>query len=227
LRKTNFRGGSYCRTIGVASTLTPGSLREQPTPFKKEYNEAGLLFLWTQGAREWGYFVSFDQHHNYCNKTNADDDGKRQKHRRKTPEPPSEALSAYLKAFFESRNTLGQDGTCGNKKLNPNPNPNPNPNNMSGKPDASPSLKDQAREVLKFLNERTGKNFHAVDTNLDFIVARLRSGASVQDCKSVIAKKRREWIGDPKMAEYLRPATLFNKTKFEQYRGELVEEAPP
>lgn len=98
---------------------------------------------------------------------------------------------------------------------------------LSGKPDASPSLKEQAREILKFLNERTGKNFHPVDTNLDFIIARLRSGATVQDCKSVIAKKRREWIGDPKMAEYLRPATLFNKTKFEQYRGELVEESPP
>ena len=38
----------------------------------------------------------------------------------------------------------------------------------------------------------------------------------------VIAKKVREWGADPKMSTYLRPATLFNATKFAQYQGELV-----
>ncbi len=95
---------------------------------KQEYHDAGILFLWTEGGREWCYFVSFDNHHNYCNKTNADEDGKRQKHRRKTPEPPAEALAAYLKAFFVPGDALGKNGAAGNKKLNPNPNPNPNPN---------------------------------------------------------------------------------------------------
>jgi phage conserved hypothetical protein, C-terminal domain len=99
---------------------------------------------------------------------------------------------------------------------------------MLGKPNIpslNSELKTQAKEVLAFLNERIGKQFRFVDTNLQLIEARLKSGATVQDCKSVIAKKRRDWIGDEKMAPYLRPATLFNKTKFEQYLGELGREA--
>lgn len=99
---------------------------------------------------------------------------------------------------------------------------------LSGKPDVTPlnpsnlEVKKQAIEVLEFLNEKTGKKFRNVDANLNLIVARLKSGITVQKCFSVIAKKRRDWIGDEKMAPYLRPATLFNKTKFEQYLGELL-----
>ena len=110
---------------------------------------------------------------------------------------------------------------------------------MSGKPDVSTlknsdneksktqkqdhaQLKSQAMEVLNFLNEKTGRGYRPGAINLNFIMARLKSGASVMDCRQIIAKKNREWKGDTKMAEYLRPATLFNATKFEQYLGELV-----
>lgn len=97
---------------------------------------------------------------------------------------------------------------------------------LSGKPDPSPpakqSLKPAAREILDFLNEKAGRNYQPVDANLDFIVARLREGATAAQCRQVIAKKAREWGGDEKMAEFLRPATLFNKTKFAQYQGELT-----
>jgi uncharacterized phage protein (TIGR02220 family) len=97
---------------------------------------------------------------------------------------------------------------------------------LSGKPDPAPlevpKPKDQAREILAFLNDKTGRNYQAVDANLEFIVARLREGATATQCRQVIAKKTREWAGDEKMAEYLRPATLFNRTKFAQYVGELV-----
>ena len=54
------------------------------------------------------------------------------------------------------------------------------------------------------------------------IKARLKSGVTSGQCFQVIAKKTREWKGNLKMDEYLRPATLFNATKFEQYVGELV-----
>lgn len=83
-------------------------------------------------------------------------------------------------------------------------------------------LKSQALEVLLFLNEKTGKAYRPVDSNLKLIIARLKTGATVLDCRQVIAKKTREWKGNAKMAEYLRPATLFNDTKFEQYMGELI-----
>lgn len=100
---------------------------------------------------------------------------------------------------------------------------------MSGwPPDASPlngnQFTPQAREVLKFLNEKTGRAYKPVKANLGLIAARLKEGATVTECRQVIAKKSREWASDERMAEYLRPATLFNATKFAQYVGELVHE---
>lgn len=80
-------------------------------------------------------------------------------------------------------------------------------------------LKEQAKEVLAFLNAKTNRSYRFIDTNLDFIVGRLKSGATVQECKAVVARKTREWLNDPSMSQYLRPETLFNKTKFESYRG--------
>jgi uncharacterized phage protein (TIGR02220 family) len=84
-----------------------------------------------------------------------------------------------------------------------------------------------AREVLHFLNAKTGKQFRDVDTTLQIIVARLKgqgpgTEVDVQTCKSLIAKKARDWLSDESMSKYLRPETLFNRTKFESYLGELL-----
>lgn len=107
---------------------------------------------------------------------------------------------------------------------------------MSGKPDDThpkdssfekvknksiKALKSQAREVLDFLNEKTGRNYRPVDANLNLITARLSSGATVGQCFQVIAKKFRDWKDNPEMLMYLRPETLFNKKKFESYLGEV------
>lgn len=80
----------------------------------------------------------------------------------------------------------------------------------------------QAVEVLQFLNEKTGRAYRPVEANLKLITARLKSGATPSECYQVVAKKSREWKGNAEMDQYLRPATLFNATKFEQYVGELV-----
>lgn len=90
---------------------------------------------------------------------------------------------------------------------------------LSGKPD----VRAQALEILKFLNAKTGRNYQAVEANTKIIASRLKEGATMDDCRAVIAMKCREWGTDEKMAEYLRPATLFNATKFAQYRGKLAD----
>lgn len=92
---------------------------------------------------------------------------------------------------------------------------------LSGKPDFGP----QALEVLHFLNAKTNRAYRATAVNLELIAARLKEGATVADCRMVIARKCREWLTDEKMAVYLRPATLFNRTKFNQYIGECVNVA--
>lgn len=87
-------------------------------------------------------------------------------------------------------------------------------------PDVTP-FEQQAREVLAFLNEKTGKRFQPVGTNLKLIVCRLKEGYDTQTLRAIVAVKRREWWDDANMRQYLRPATLFNATKCAQYRGEL------
>lgn len=87
---------------------------------------------------------------------------------------------------------------------------------LSGKPDRA-----DAKEVLEHLNAKTGRAYRAVDSNLRLIDARLKSGATAEQCKAVIDAKVGEWGGKPEMEQYLRPETLFGATKFEQYLGQL------
>lgn len=88
----------------------------------------------------------------------------------------------------------------------------------------------KAVEVLDFLNTKTGRKYRAHDgngkptANLRLVIDRLKTGVSVQDCKTMIARKHRDWSGDDKMRIYLRPSTLFRDRNFEQYLGECVAE---
>ncbi len=97
---------------------------------------------------------------------------------------------------------------------------------LSGKPDVLLSngkqkFKADALQILDFLNIKTGSRYRPVVANLELIAARLKEGATSDECRQVIAKKAREWKGTD-MEGYLRPATLFNRTKFAQYQGELI-----
>lgn len=91
---------------------------------------------------------------------------------------------------------------------------------LSGKPDGR-QVNADAVAVLGFLNEKTGRRFEAVKANVDLIAGRLRDGATVDTCKQVILNRVGKWAGDEKMAEFLRPATLFAAKNFAQYTGEL------
>jgi uncharacterized phage protein (TIGR02220 family) len=97
---------------------------------------------------------------------------------------------------------------------------------VDGDEQPSRSLKKQALEVLIFLNEKADRDYQPVEANLELISARLNEGASVEVCKAVIERKVRDWRNDEKMSQYLRPATLFNRTKFAQYQGEISRKQP-
>lgn len=89
-----------------------------------------------------------------------------------------------------------------------------------------PDFRKQAASVIAELNQRTGKNYGLNGANADHVVARLKDGASVALCLAVIDLKAKEWSGDTAMAKYLRPETLFNRTKFATYSGEIGAKAP-
>ena len=80
----------------------------------------------------------------------------------------------------------------------------------------------EATEVLNFLNQKSGRAYRPVYANLKLIKARLREGASVRDCRRVIAAKAKEWQDRPEMVQYLRPSTLFGPEKFAGYIGGLT-----
>lgn len=74
-----------------------------------------------------------------------------------------------------------------------------------------------SRTVLHILNQGSGRAFREIDSNLGFISARLSEpGVDLAGMKLMISRQCQMWNGTT-MAEYLRPETLFNKTKFDGY----------
>lgn len=107
---------------------------------------------------------------------------------------------------------------------------------MSGKPDVDqpeapePKLvkatNAQAREILAYLNARTGCDYRDVESNLSLIRARIDEGYSVQEVKAVIDDREAKWRGNDKMWPYMRPETLFGARKFSGYVGQVKPTAP-
>lgn len=78
------------------------------------------------------------------------------------------------------------------------------------------------RDVIDYLNQRTGKNYKSTTKkNQTVIRARSDEGFSLDDFKRVIDNKVAEWKGT-KMEKYLRPETLFG-TKFEGYLNQELQ----
>jgi len=92
-------------------------------------------------------------------------------------------------------------------------------------------LKESAKEVLNYLNLKSGRYFRTNDTNIKFIEQRLKDleidefpdMKPVDWCKAVIDKKCFKWKGT-EWEQYLRPSTIFNKTKFEDYLSEVMSD---
>ena len=77
------------------------------------------------------------------------------------------------------------------------------------------------QKIIEHLNKKTGKRFRASGAISSTIQARLKAGATAEECVAVIDCKAKEWLYDPEFKQYLRPKTLFSKTNFENYIGEI------
>ena len=92
------------------------------------------------------------------------------------------------------------------------------------------TLAAQRREVIKYLNEVTGKKFKPnADGNKRVIDPRLKEGYTVADLKHIIDVKYAEWHGktfsNGKPGDfYMRPETLFRVSKIESYHTEEIPE---
>lgn len=74
-------------------------------------------------------------------------------------------------------------------------------------------------EVIDYLNGKTGKRFKVGTAASKGIIARIKEGATVEECKRVIDVKVQDkyFMDNP---QYLNPETLFRPSNFERYRNE-------
>lgn len=75
------------------------------------------------------------------------------------------------------------------------------------------------KEIVDYLNEKANTKYRSSGSKTKSLIkARINEGFSLDDFKTVIEKKAKEWSGTT-MEKYLRPETLFG-TKFEGYLNE-------
>jgi uncharacterized phage protein (TIGR02220 family) len=80
-----------------------------------------------------------------------------------------------------------------------------------------PKISDH-EEVLQYLIDKSGTKFQFVASNFKPIISILKDkGITVDTCKKVIDLKCEQWGDDENMCNYLRPSTLFNRSKFYEY----------
>jgi uncharacterized phage protein (TIGR02220 family) len=78
-------------------------------------------------------------------------------------------------------------------------------------------LNEPYYEIIEYLNMKTGSKFKATTKPyIQAIRSRLKEGYTVDDFKTVIDKKSREWKGT-KLEKYLTPKTLFAPSHFDTY----------
>lgn len=76
--------------------------------------------------------------------------------------------------------------------------------------------KVNAEEIINYLNLRAGRRYKNIPVHTKLINARAAEGYDIDDFKYVIDVKCEEWKGTT-MDKFLRPATLFQASKFDGY----------
>ena len=76
---------------------------------------------------------------------------------------------------------------------------------------------DAVNQIIEYLNQKLNTRYRSNgEFIIKLIVAKLKAGYTVEDFKTVIDNKTADWLNNPDMCQYLRPATLFGN-KFESY----------
>lgn len=103
---------------------------------------------------------------------------------------------------------VGKSNTSNNDSSN---------NDLSNKEDSNNDNKIPYVEIVTYLNQAANTNYrNSTKKTQTLIKARWNEGFRLEDFKTVIDIKTKEWLNDKKMNQYLRPETLFG-TKFESY----------
>ena len=87
--------------------------------------------------------------------------------------------------------------------------------------------KDTAIKIIEYLNSKAETTFSTkLGSNIELICARLKEGYTISDFILVIDKKVKDWKGTD-WAKFLRPNTLFAKSKIENYLNSTTNDKQP
>ncbi len=78
-------------------------------------------------------------------------------------------------------------------------------------------------KVIEYLNSKSSSSYTLTETNKACILARIKEGYTISDFQRVIDLKCSQWLGTSQQ-KYLRPITLFQTSKFENYLNEPINE---
>lgn len=121
----------------------------------------------------------------------------------------------------EEANTVPQ--TAGVVSESPEVDPSP----VIKKPKKLHECSTEAREILVFLNESSGRSFTERPVYTGEIQKRLDEvGGDVEGVKTMIARQCAMWKNDPKMCESLCPTTLFRPSNFPRYYDNRNQPTP-
>ena len=88
---------------------------------------------------------------------------------------------------------------------------------VPAEPDPETVLTDSAKKILQHLNQTTGSRFQVSKSSMENIRARLADGFSPDELALTVDYLNAKWADDLDMAEYLRPTTIFQPSKFPGY----------
>ena len=131
-------------------------------------------------------------------------------------------LAKQANANFAKQN----EQTVANVAVSDNVNVSDSVSVNDNKKKASPS--DEIITILEDLNNKikSKKGFSPLaQCNQNLIKARMSEGFTVENFITVNEKKVKQWLHDPEMSKYLRPATLYGN-KFDGYLNEVVCDLP-
>lgn len=125
--------------------------------------------------------------------------------------------SNYLESESESESDLEPDREIEEDTLSGQ---SPDPVDAFIEKEKKEAVRVPAAEIIDYLNEKANSSFTAKNKQtVRLLKARWNEGYRLPDFKAVIDIKGGQWMADPKMVSYLRPATLFGP-KFESYLNE-------
>jgi uncharacterized phage protein (TIGR02220 family) len=78
-------------------------------------------------------------------------------------------------------------------------------------------------KVIEYLNSKSSSSYTLSETNKACILSRIKEGYTISDFQRVIDLKCSQWLGTSQQ-KYLRPITLFQTSKFENYLNEPINE---